>query len=256
MLLSSITIHLCVFRCLIKDNLRIHEEFAADRSIDEIEKHRSKLSECLKAHRQAQKQLMPAVYAHYIDQELKDDDDDEATILPEDVHLYLPSSFTAVQCNKFKIVPLGVAEGKLREAAAYDAIISIRNAVKDVTVAKHNNRAHGHSQATHTRYRKLIRDAERKQNNAVTAYHTLRTAMIALGVIQEEDNVFRPIQDKDLYRKDTSAKRNIGDTYRNDGRLQGMPIPDVSGMDIAGTQGTKCKRKWCFCCIAYILSIS
>ncbi len=171
---------------------------------------------------------MPAVYTHYTDCKLKDTEDNETTILPEDVPLYLPSSFTAVQRARFNIVPLGVTEGKLWEAVAYDAIVSIQNTVKDVAVAKQNNRAHSHSQVTHTHYHKVICDAERKQNSRTATYHAAHSAMVALGVIEDDDKIFQPIQDKDLFCKDTSMKRNIGDMYRNDGRLQGMPVPDVS----------------------------
>lgn len=227
---APILTHVC--RHLIKDDLHIHEEHSSDQSLDEIEKRQDKVSVCLKAHQCVQKQLMPAVYTHYIDKELNNTEDEDETILPEDVSLYLPSHFMAVQHDKFKIASLGITEGKIREAAVYNAITSIRNAVKDVTVARQNNQVHGHSQAMHTCYRKIICNAERKQSSMIATYHTSCFAMISLGLIAEDDEFFKVIEDKDLFHKDTSLKRNIGDTYQNDGWIQGMPILRVASSDV------------------------
>ncbi|PBK63591.1 hypothetical protein ARMSODRAFT_1023793 [Armillaria solidipes] len=188
---------------------------------------------------------MPIVYAQYINKEVDtidiNDSDNDELLLPEDVPLYLPSAFTATEHEKLKVVSLGIQEGKLHKAGAYNAIISIRNAIKDVAVAKKNNRTHGHTQATHMRYCKIIHDAERKQNFATTTYHSHRDTMISLGVIREDDEVFQIITDKDVFHKDTLMKRNIGDTYCNDGHMLAMPIPEIAVEDNTGTQGSKRK---------------
>ncbi len=103
------------------------------------------------------------------------------------------SSVSPIQLHGHEMQPVqdciyGSDRGQLREVAAYNAIISVHNAVKDVAVAKQNNWAHGHSQATHTPYHKLIRDAECKQSSTVAEYHSAQTAMISLSLIQEDDD--------------------------------------------------------------------
>lgn len=128
---------------------------------------------------------MPIVYVQYIDKEIDTiyiNNNNNELLLLEDVLLYLSSAFTATERKKLKIVSLSIQEGKLHETAAYNAIISLCNAIKDVTVTK-NNWTYGHTQATHTHYCKIICDAEWKQNFATTTYHSHRDAMISLGVI-------------------------------------------------------------------------
>ncbi|PBL01884.1 hypothetical protein ARMGADRAFT_1023270 [Armillaria gallica] len=113
-------------QCLIKDNVCIYKEYSSDHSMDKIEKWQEKLSLRLK----------------YINKEVDTIDinnNNNELLLPEDVLLYFPSAFTAMECKNLKVVSLSVQEGKLHEAMAYDAIISLHNVVKDVMVAKKNN---------------------------------------------------------------------------------------------------------------------
>ncbi len=105
------------------------------------------------------------------------------------------------------------------------------------------HRTYGHTQAIHMCYCKIIHDAEWKQNFATTTYHSHRDAIISLGVIWEDDEVFQIIMDKDVFRKDTSMKHNIGNTYHNDGCMLAMPIPEISIKDNMETQGSKHKHK-------------
>lgn len=68
---------------------------------------------------------------------------DDKDHLPENTPLYLPSSFDAQERQQLNIVRLGQDEGKLREGAAHDAILAIRNAVKDLSIANRNDRQNG-----------------------------------------------------------------------------------------------------------------
>ncbi|PBK85149.1 hypothetical protein ARMGADRAFT_1036632 [Armillaria gallica] len=191
----------------IEYNVCIHEEHSSDRSMDKIEKQQEKLSLRLKVHQQVQKQLMPIIYAQYIDKEVDTIDinnNNNELLLPEDVLLYLPSAFTAMEYEKLKVVSLGVQEGKLHEAVVYNAIISFCNAIKDVAVTKKNNQTHDYTQAMHM------------------CYH---------------DEVFQIIMDKDIFYKDTSMKCNIGNTYHNDGHMLAMPISEIAVEDNMGIQG-------------------
>ncbi len=137
---------------------------------------------------------------------------------------------------------LGIIEGHLREGIAYDAILSIRNCVKDLSLAWQSMQANGNSQATNTCYQQVVCDAQRKLMASLGLYHCSRDAMILLERIDSDHPLFQRIEPKDLKRKKTTSTRQFGESYRLEGKLWWMTLPDLSTpehLDDASTQGTK-----------------
>ncbi len=137
---------------------------------------------------------------------------------------------------------LGIIEGHLREGIAYDAILSIRNCVKDLSLAWQSMQANGNSQATNTCYQQVVRDAQHKLMASLGLYHRSHDAMILLERIDSDHPLFQCIEPKDLKRKKTTSTRQFGESYRLEGKLWWMTLPDLSTpehLDDASTQGTK-----------------
>ncbi len=139
---------------------------------------------------------------------------------------------------------LGIIEGRLQEGIAYDAILSIRNCIKDLSLAWQSMQENGNSQATNTRYRQVVRDAQRKLTASLGLYHCSCDAMILLDRIDSDHPLFQRIEPKDLKRKKTMSTRQFGKSYQSEGKLWWMTLPDLSipeHLDDASTQGTKQK---------------
>jgi hypothetical protein len=136
----------------------------------------------------------------------------------EKEELYLPSHFSEMERSDLGLCELAQEEVLLREGQAYESIIRLRSTVKALSwyarVRKGNDR--GQRQATRGRAR--IAAAELLRDSHLLTYNHARSALESLTHLGPEGR-FPPLTKDDCFRKSTVDKRQVGDTYRPDGRL-------------------------------------
>jgi hypothetical protein len=173
--------------------------------------------------------------------------------------LFLPSCLPTNDRQLINAIELGVEEGKLREGAAFDALRATQTAVKHLVTLQNHKTKHSRGQAQNTRSRRFIADAEARRNLHIKEYNDHRTAMIALGIIEENgtNSQFPLLEIKDTFMKSTYESRQLGDSRRIDGRLWSFPKCDMlpsqgnvsivngsNNLQCEGEVGTQmCRRK-------------
>lgn len=169
----------------------------------EIQKARQRLRTDIKKWRSQQQDTMPHVLK--LVAELPN-------CLPECETLFLPSDIPVHQHITYGIECLAAEELLLREGEAYDALESVRQAVKFVTCLRRDKHKHAKGQTMNLRAGDLVREAEDKQAKCVAKYKAARKAMIALGRSAESTlEAFPEMLPEDLWMKDVSEKRKVGD---------------------------------------------
>jgi hypothetical protein len=152
--------------------------------------------------------------------------------------LFLPSDFSCDKRQEVEAMALGVEEAKLREGEAFDALRATQNAVKTMSALLDRKRKHARGQAENTRSSSYVREAQGRRDHHMSTYATCRTAMIALGMLNENDpqSSFPPLSLEDTFMKSTQHGRGLGDSRRTDGMLwrkHGQPM-DTDDSPVAG----------------------
>ena len=131
---------------------------------------------------------------------------------PEHETLYLPSDIALDKHAEYGLSRLAVEELLLHEGEAYDALDSVRHAVKYATCLRADKHKHAKGQIMNLRAGDLVRDAENKQAKCVAKYQHARLAMIGLGRSAEYlQETFPEMKPQDLWMKDVSDKHKVGD---------------------------------------------
>jgi hypothetical protein len=169
----------------------------------EIQKARQRLRADIKNWRSQQQEVMPLVTDLVADLE---------NVQPDNEILYLPSDISPDQHIAYGLSQLAAEELQLREGEAYDALDSVRQAVKYTVCLRADKHKHATGQSMNLRAGDMVRDAEEKQAKCVAKYQHARRAMIGLGrspeYLQAE---FPEMKPQDLWMKDVSEKREVGD---------------------------------------------
>jgi hypothetical protein len=148
--------------------------------------------------------------------------------------LYLPHHFSDIQRSELDITDLASGEAKLREGQAADLILQLRRVEKTLSAqhALRKKNASGQAQATRAWWK--INQMEFTRDNLLATYEKCRQALKSLGHLHTSDanrERFPALTRADLFRKGTTVKWKLGDTYRPDGLL--WVLEETS--DVVGT---------------------
>lgn len=138
----------------------------------------------------------------------------------EKEQLFLPSDFDLAKRQSLNLVSLGVNEARLREGQAFDALLKIRSHVKAIRTMLHRKAKDVRGVTAHTRSMACIKDAESRRDAQIAIYESARQALIRLDVMDDScDSQFPKLEEKDLERNSTEARRQVGDSKRYDGKM-------------------------------------
>jgi hypothetical protein len=141
---------------------------------------------------------------------------------PEDQALYLPSSFSTSDRLAFDLTKLAREEACLREGQAGDLVLQLRRVEKTLSAHHGYRKKNVKGQAQATRSRSKIEQKEFIRDYLLETYETCRGALKTLDHLQQQDGAperFPALTRADLFRKGTTVKWQLGDTYRPDGLL-------------------------------------
>ena len=140
--------------------------------------------------------------------------------MPERELLLLPSDFSETERTTFSLTELAKEEAQLRQAQLYECVMRLRSVLKSLSRLQMIRRQDSRGQEQNTRSRKLFQTAELIRDYVLYIYDSSRTILLALKHncpgVQEQ---FPRITLADLCRKSTVDKRQLGDTYRTDGKI-------------------------------------
>lgn len=138
----------------------------------------------------------------------------------EEEKLFLPSDFVLGERQSLRLTTLAINETRLREGQAFDALLKICGHVKCINSMWHRKAKDVRGVSAHTRSLECIRDAESRRDAQVMLYEAARQALIRLDVMDDsKDAQFPKLEQDDMARHSTEARRQTGDSKRHDGRL-------------------------------------
>lgn len=129
---------------------------------------------------------------------------------PEIQSLKLPSSFTSAQRATLGLDDLAAIEYDLREGQAYDALQDFREAIKTFNYNLAFKKTNIHGQRANTRAQSFLRSLAGDKVSAADKYRRARTALLSLG-LREDDKVFQPLYDNQLWMKNVNEPRKLGE---------------------------------------------
>jgi len=157
----------------------------------------------------------------------------------ENEYLYLPSDFGEPDRHQLQLTDLAQEEAMLREGHAYECILQLRQIAKLISIFHYLRQKNNRGQRQNTRSQVKREALELTRDRLLETYNTTRKALSSLcndnNRISER---FPPLTVDDLYRKPTVDKRQLGDTYRPDGRLWSLGKPSHSVIAAPSSQST------------------
>ncbi|KAF6759321.1 hypothetical protein DFP72DRAFT_806849 [Ephemerocybe angulata] len=196
----------------------------------EVDRLKDDLQKRIKLLRRDQKALTPQLLDHIAVELSK-----PSNLNVETMTLFLPSDFTHSDRVKFSLLSLTDGERKMLEGAAYDVLSQLRRDVQFYDSLTANKKSQCYGQERHTREQSKVDEARRRRNSNMDLYKKIRSALVRLGM-PEDDPTFLPLTLESLFRKSTTVKRAIGDTYTADSMLW------TSGKRVAKSVITKSDR--------------
>ncbi|KAF6743694.1 hypothetical protein DFP72DRAFT_827272 [Ephemerocybe angulata] len=179
----------------------------------EVDRLKDDLQKRIKLLRRDQKALTPQLLDHIAVELSK-----PSNLNVETMTLFLPSDFTHSDRVKFSLLSLADGERKMLEGAAYDVLSQLRRDVQFYDSLTANKKSQCYGQERHTREQSKVDEARRRRNSNMDLYKKIRSALVRLGM-PEDDPTFLPLTLESLFRKSTTVKRAIGDTYTADSML-------------------------------------
>jgi len=152
---------------------------------------------------------------------------------PEVATLSLPSAFTPSMRTSLGLEKFATIEYDLREGQAHDALHAVREAIKTFNYNLAFKKVNIHGQSANTRAQTFLKSLAADKVSAGDKYRRARAALLKLG-LSESDSVFRPLENKDLWMKNVSMPRQMGDDDKPDpwfwtvGRPGGMTQEEES----------------------------
>lgn len=139
----------------------------------------------------------------------------------QDEILFLPSQFSDVERKHYHLEKLAKEEAMLREGQASENILQLRFIMKTLSTFTKYKQKNMRGQKSNTRSAHQVQKVELARDTTLAIYNSSLDALLSLGCWSEEADRERypRLSLDDLVRKSTQNKRQLGDTYRPDGRL-------------------------------------
>lgn len=134
---------------------------------------------------------------------------------PEKEPLMLPSSLNEHTRQALDLQALVSIELMLRKGQAYDALVKLRLALRIWNAHYGFKIREVCGQDQNTRAQHLLKTRREDVDTVAVMYHRARAALVHLGV-PEDNVVFQPLLDTELYMKNTNKPAELGDNRRED----------------------------------------
>lgn len=244
-----------VLRLEIKAQVLFYKVDKSESLKAEIETARTRLHTRIDKWRATQKRMMPQVGDHVA----KQNSSGKILAKPEEEQLFLPSDLSSEERHSLVPMVYSECERKLLEGHVFDVLRDLRTIVKSLdNLCAEKDQNYG--QVRQTRASARIQQVIALRDSNIAEYNAARALLINLGGIEQDDELLRPLKKEDTYRKRTTVKRAVGDTYRHDGllwanrgvtggtqpaRLSQTSAGGILTSDIStlGTQGSKPKKR-------------
>jgi hypothetical protein len=153
----------------------------------------------------------------------------------EHEELFLPSFFPSSQRSSLSLSDLADEEAELREGQLLECIMTLRSTVKSISWFHRYRRENDRGQRQNALARSNIDSAISLRDRTLKLYNESRGTLQSLNSLGPEGR-FPPLSQQDLFRKSTWDKRQVGDTYRPDGRVwsAGRVGDDDGGSNASG----------------------
>ncbi|KAF8144851.1 hypothetical protein K438DRAFT_1992412 [Mycena galopus ATCC 62051] len=216
--------------------LKSNKEHPLEETRAAINKLRDALNLALKIFRDRQRAFLPCIQLSAIDL-----DEPELTAVQLPSYLVKHKRLNATDENK----ELRSLEVKLRCVRAHEAIERVKSASLALSVLKRAESLDYRGQAGVTRSSRAVQNALITKSLEITMYNVARVALINLGHMQADSDLYPAMSDRDTSRKETHLHRPKGDSRRFDGTAwylqDGLDVRVVSGsgnLRPASTLGT------------------
>jgi hypothetical protein len=150
---------------------------------------------------------------------------------PEAENLLLPSHMTIAEQERHGLADLAKIEFHLREGQAHDALEEVRLAIKTFNYNLKFKIKNVRGQGANTRAQAFLATLNMDKLKSAKRYRLARNALIALG-LPTSDLSFQPLNDSDLWAKDSSRPSKLGDTKTEEpwfwtvGRPSGLSVEE------------------------------
>jgi hypothetical protein len=134
---------------------------------------------------------------------------------PENVQLQLPSAFNAALRQTLGLTELATIEYELREGQAHDALKSLRQIIQEFNHNLLDKKNNVHGITATLRSESFLRVFTSDKQIAAATYRRARNAMISLG-LSSTDSLWRELRDDQLWGKNVSTVRSMGDSKIRD----------------------------------------
>jgi hypothetical protein len=134
---------------------------------------------------------------------------------PEQEPLMVPSSMNEHIRQALDFQALVSIELMLRKGQAYDALVKLRLALRIWNAHYGFKIREVRGQDQNTRAQQVLKNRREDVDTAAATYRRARVALVHLG-IPEDDVIFRPLLDTELYMKNTNKPAELGDNRRED----------------------------------------
>ncbi|KAJ7169308.1 hypothetical protein C8R43DRAFT_876185 [Mycena crocata] len=158
----------------------------------DMQRKRTLLLATIKRFRDAQQHFMPGLAKHLGERA------PEKSGKPEEMALYLPSSFSRAINKEICVPGLEVEEERLRQASATTALRDLRRQLRTRTCAHQFVRKHTAGQASYTKSQALQSGIEERIRAASSLYGRARTALLGLRGHGEWEGVLQVLHKKDI----------------------------------------------------------
>jgi hypothetical protein len=138
----------------------------------------------------------------------------------EEEQLFLPSHFSEQERNTFSLTALAMEESQLREGELLECIMQLRRAMKTLSIIHAQRQKNDRSQRSAQRSHTQRQTVELTRDRLLHIYNDSRTALLTLSKAGKSiEERYPALSLKDLYRKSTVEKRQLGVTNHLDGQL-------------------------------------
>jgi len=171
-----------------------------------VSRARTKFSRDLNAWRKVQLQQYPKLRDHI---PLVD------SATPEEAQLPLPSAFATELRHSLGLTQLAAIKYELHEGQAHDALQALRQVIQEFNYNLLDKKNNVHGIAATLRSESFLRVFTSDKKIAAETYQRSRKAILSLG-LSETDSHWRELRDDQLWGKNVSTVRSMGDSKRRD----------------------------------------
>jgi hypothetical protein len=118
-------------------------------------------------------------------------------------------------CHSLGLDDLSAVEYSLREGQAYDTLSSLRQVIQEYNYNLLDKKNNVHGVSAGLRSESFLRMLNKDKFSSVRKYQCARNAMVGLG-LSTTDTRWRELRDDELWGKNVSVTRSIGDSRKRD----------------------------------------